>query len=152
MHVYIYLNKMMNKTTILTLQTHSIYPVVVEDLDLCYKPSIEEVESYWWLAIVKLSYYFNDRIVTCVPQPNPRCSSQMSNFSWSVYQPVPLYVPVYCAYHHTLASAYLLCQAVWVAFVVGFCCSALNISNTMCGVRNSFRLFRWFFEGWCFVQ
>ena len=114
--------------------------------------TIEDVESWWWLAIVNLSYYFNDRIVTCVPQPNPRCGSQASTCEWSGRQPVPLYVPLYCSYHQTLASASLLCWAVWAAFVAGFCCSILNISNTMCGVRTSFRVFWWCFEGWRFVQ
>ena len=40
MHVYIYLNQIMNKMISLPLQTHSKYPVVVEDLDLHYKPSL----------------------------------------------------------------------------------------------------------------
>ena len=39
--------------------------------------SIEEVDSYL-LAVFKLSNYFNDRIVTCALQLNPRCGSQRS--------------------------------------------------------------------------
>ena len=60
-----------------------------------------------------------------------------------VVPPFPLLVtvPVYCSYHQTLASASSLCLDGCVAFVVGFCCYILNISNTMCGVRNSFRVF-----------
>ena len=128
------------------LDTLTFKEVITELLE-----DIEEVESYW-LAVFKLSNYFNDRIVTCTPQLNPRCGSQRSTCSWSVRQPVHLYVPVYCSYHHTLASASFLCLFFWVAFVVGFCCSILNISNTMCGLRNYFRVFQWCFAGWCFVQ
>ena len=40
MHVYIYLNQMMNDTTILPLQTHYIYPVVKKDLAIHYHPSM----------------------------------------------------------------------------------------------------------------
>ena len=40
MHVYIYLNQMMIETTSLLLKTHSIYPVVVEDIDIHYKTSL----------------------------------------------------------------------------------------------------------------
>ena len=50
MHVYIYLNHMMNKTTSLLLQTHSIYPVVVEDLALHYNPSL----FLYWLLLMQL--------------------------------------------------------------------------------------------------
>ena len=40
-HVRLYLaDNMMIETTSLPPQTHSIYPVVVEDLDLDYKPSL----------------------------------------------------------------------------------------------------------------
>ena len=38
MHVYIYLNQMMNRKTSLPLQTHYIYPVVMEDLAIHYRP------------------------------------------------------------------------------------------------------------------
>ena len=48
MHVYIYLNQMINKTTSLPLQTNLIYSVVVEDLDLHYKPSLF---MYWLLTV-----------------------------------------------------------------------------------------------------
>ena len=47
-HVYIYLKQMMKETTSLPLQTHSIYPVVVEDIDLQYNPSLS---LYWILTM-----------------------------------------------------------------------------------------------------
>ena len=36
MHVYIHLKQMMNETTSIPLQTHLVYPVVVEDIALHY--------------------------------------------------------------------------------------------------------------------
>ena len=44
----------------------------------CNNNTREGVESWWWLAIVKLSYYFNDRVVTCAPHLNPRYGPQVS--------------------------------------------------------------------------
>ena len=40
MHIYIFLNHIMNGTTSLPLKTNSIYPVAVEDLSLHYQPSL----------------------------------------------------------------------------------------------------------------
>ena len=48
MHVYIYLNHVMNEMTRLPLQTHVIYPVVVEYLDFHYQPSLY---LYWLLPM-----------------------------------------------------------------------------------------------------
>ena len=55
-HIHIQLNQMMNETPILPLQTHSIYPVVVEDIALHFHPSLSMYRLLTMQFVVEFSH------------------------------------------------------------------------------------------------